>query len=69
MISPTLDAEDIFGDSSLYEHHYALEIFDVVDLSFGINRDVTQTFYDTVAVNYANDPLTNDQFDFFQWES
>ncbi len=69
MITPQdLDAADIYGDDSLYNHHYALEFLEVIDFNFGIRRDVTMAFFDNVWMNYANDPVTNTHPDHFQWE-
>jgi len=68
MTSTTLHADDLFGDPSLFEHHFCLEIWEVVDLGFGVHREITNRFYENVQVAYANDDLVNDQFDFFTWE-
>nr|WRQ65952.1 hypothetical protein [Tolivirales sp.] len=63
-----LSADDLFGDPSLYEHFFAIELFEVIDLGYGVHPDVTQTMRENIQVAYADSEEVQNQWDFFQWE-
>lgn len=64
-----LHVDDVFGDPSLYDHHFALELVEVIDLGLGVHRELTQRFHENVHLNYMEDPLIESHFEFFEWET
>lgn len=63
-----LHADDIYGDSSLFEHFFAIELLEVIDLGYGVHPQVTQTMRENIQVAYADSQQVQDQWEFFQWE-